>query len=80
MRYRSSCEPAALCDVANRILRTEQNYRGQNAHSILNCARVLGGRRQLERVPGGARLGHALSKRSPSSAKKALGGAFLISR
>eukprot|EP00966_Prymnesium_polylepis_P104031 2409116-Prymnesium_polylepis.1 len=27
---------AELCDVANRILRTEQNYRGrgQNAHSI----------------------------------------------
>ena len=31
---------AEFCDVANRILRTEQNYRGQNAHSILNCARV----------------------------------------
>ena len=30
-----------FCDVANRILRTEQNYRGQNAHSILNCARVV---------------------------------------
>ena len=31
---------AEFCYVANRILRTEQNYRGQNAHSILNCARV----------------------------------------
>ena len=31
---------AEFCDVANRILRTEQNYRGQNAHSKLNCARV----------------------------------------
>ena len=34
---------AEFCDVANRILKTEQNYRGQNAHSILNCARVVNG-------------------------------------
>ena len=31
---------AEFCDVASRILRTGQNSRGQNAHRILNCARV----------------------------------------
>ena len=31
---------AEFCAVVSRILRTGQKYRGQNAHRILNCARV----------------------------------------
>ena len=43
---------AEFCDVASRILRTGQNSRGQNAHRILNCARVVGAGSRKERQPG----------------------------
>ena len=58
-----------FCDVANRILRTEQNYRGQNAHSILNCARV-----GCEGTSGGEIFGRRGGEGAREGAKGGEGG------